>query len=39
MLIPGLSEISATFRTISAWSAACCESFPNSMIQPVSITA
>ena len=37
--MPGVSESSATFRMISAWSAACCESFPKSMIQPVSITA
>ncbi len=37
--MPGVRLSSATLRMISAWSAACCESLPNSMIQPVSMTA
>jgi hypothetical protein len=39
MLMPGVSDSSATRRMINAWSAACCESLPKSMIQPVSSTA
>ena len=39
MFMPGFNENSLTLRRMMAWSAACCASFPTSIVQPVSKAA